>query len=204
MTPVEFKKFIETLKAILPIQAPDFEAHQLSAWYIVFEKYPSDKVFALLSQLPAVCDRFPSIKQCLDLLEPKADKDAEARIIADSIWSAIERFGSIQSKQHLVRESIGELGWRVVEQMGGWRVVCQIADYDNVGQLKAQWRESIKAHMQVDEVKARRDALGLDAQPERTALPVPDEKPAIEAPKKVGLKVDLRSVLDGIKTRDVT
>lgn len=204
MTPVEFKKFIDTLKALLPNHAPDFDAHQLSAWYIPFQEYPAQRLFALFPQLSATCDRFPSIKQILDLLEPKADKEAEARVIADSIWSAIERFGSLQSKTHLVRESIGELGWRVVEQMGGWRVVCQIADYDNVGQLKAQWRESIKAHMELDEVKSRREQLGLPASEPKAALPQAEPRPAIEAPRREARKVDLRSVLSDIKTRSVT
>lgn len=204
MTPVEFKKFIETLKALLPQHAPEFDAHQLSAWYIPFQEYPAQRLFALFPQLSATCDRFPSIKQILDLLNPKADTDAEARVIADSIWSAIERFGSLQSKAHLVRETIGELGWRVVEQMGGWRVVCQIADYDNVGQLKAQWRESIKAHMELDEVKAKREQIGLPASEPKPALPVAESRPAIEAPKKIGLKVDLRSVMAEIRTRPVT
>ena len=171
MTPVEFKKFIDTLKALLPNHAPDFEAHQLSAWYIPFKQYPAERMFALFPQLSATCDRFPSIKQILELLDPKADKDAEARIIADKIWAGIERFGSMKSKQDLVRQSIGEVGWQVVENMGGWRVVCDIASYDNVGQMKAQWRESAKAIMDVAEVKAQRDRLGLDSPPEWEALP---------------------------------
>lgn len=203
MTPAEFSTFIDVLKGLFP-QSPQFDGAMLNAWYGFFDKFSVLQMFGILKEVPKHCDRFPSIKQLLELLEPKADKDAEARIIADSIWSAIERFGSLQSKTHLVRESIGELGWRVVEQMGGWRVVCQIADYDNVGQLKAQWRESIKAHMELDEVKTRRDQLGLTASEPKAALPQAEARPAIEAPRREARKVDLRSVLSDIKTRSVT
>lgn len=204
MNAQEFSTFIEILRSLFP-QAPQFDGAQLNAWYRFFQKFPLAQAFAILPEVPKQCDRFPSIKQLLDLLEPKADKDAEARVIADAIWSAIERFGSVQSKANLVRETIGELGWRVVEQMGGWRVVCQIADYDNAAVLKAQWRESIKAHMQVDEVKMRREQMGLaPGDSEKPSLPGSDRPSAIEAPRNDRVKLDLRSVIDEIRTRKVT
>ena len=195
MTPVEFKKFIDTLKALLPQHAPEFEAHQLSAWYIPFQEYPAQRLFALFPQLSATCDRFPSIKQILELLDPKADKDAEARVIADKIWSAIERFGSLKSNQDRVRGAIGEIGWQVVENMGGWRVVCDIARYDNVGQLKAQWRESAKALMEIAEVKGQRDRLGLESPPQWEALPRSSNDRNT---------LDVSALVSGISTRKVT
>lgn len=170
MTPAEFSTFIDVLKGLFP-QSPQFDGAMLNAWYGFFDKFSVLQMFGILKEVPKHCDRFPSIKQLLELLEPKADKDAEARIIADKIWAGIERFGSMKSKQDLVRQSIGEVGWQVVENMGGWRVVCDIASYDNVGQMKAQWRESAKAIMDVAEVKAQRDRLGLDSPPECAALP---------------------------------
>jgi hypothetical protein len=170
MTPAEFSTFIDVLKGLFP-QSPQFDGAMLNAWYGFFDKFSVLQMFGILKEVPKHCDRFPSIKQLLEMLEPKADKDAEARIIADKIWAGIERFGSMKSKQDLVRQSIGEVGWQVVENMGGWRVVCDIASYDNVGQMKAQWRESAKAIMDVAEVKAQRDRLGLDSPPEWEALP---------------------------------
>lgn len=170
MTPAEFSTFIDVLKGLFP-QSPQFDGAMLNAWYGFFDKFSVLQMFGILKEVPKHCDRFPSIKQLLELLEPKADKDAEARIIADKIWAGIERFGSMKSKQDLVRQSIGEVGWQVVENMGGWRVVCDIASYDNVGQMKAQWRESAKAIMDVAEVKAQRDRLGLDSPREWEALP---------------------------------
>lgn len=170
MTPAEFSTFIDVLKGLFP-QSPQFDGAMLNAWYGFFDKFSVLQMFGILKEVPKHCDRFPSIKQLLEMLEPKADKDAEARIIADKIWAGIERFGSMKSKQDLVRQSIGEVGWQVVENMGGWRVVCDIASYDNVGQMKAQWRESAKAIMDVAEVKAQRDRLGLDSPPQWEALP---------------------------------
>jgi hypothetical protein len=170
MSPNEFKKFIDILKSMFP-HAPDFDGVQLNAWYSYFQAISSATAFAAIPDLIETCDRFPSIKQLLAAMNPKPDHDAEARLIADKIWGAIERFGSLKSKQDLVRTAIGETGWKVVENMGGWRVVCEIASYDNVSTLKAQWRESAKALLDIADIDRRRDSLGLPPSHERQALP---------------------------------
>lgn len=195
MTPAEFSTFIDVLKGLFP-QSPQFDGAMLNAWYGFFDKFSVLQMFGILKEVPKHCDRFPSIKQLLEMLEPKADKDAEARIIADKIWAGIERFGSMKSKQDLVRQSIGEVGWQVVENMGGWRVVCDIASYDNVGQMKAQWRESAKAIMDVAEVKAQRDRLGLDSPPEWEALP--------SGSSNDRNTLDISALVSGIQTKKVT
>lgn len=195
MTPAEFSTFIDVLKGLFP-QSPQFDGAMLNAWYGFFDKFSVLQMFGILKEVPKHCDRFPSIKQLLELLEPKADKDAEARIIADKIWAGIERFGSMKSKQDLVRQSIGEVGWQVVENMGGWRVVCDIASYDNVGQMKAQWRESAKALIDVAEVKAQRDRLGLDSPPQWEAL--------LSGSSNDRQTLDISSLVSGIQTKKVT
>lgn len=195
MTPAEFSTFIDVLKGLFP-QSPQFDGAMLNAWYGFFDKFSVLQMFGILKEVPKHCDRFPSIKQLLELLEPKADKDAEARIIADKIWSAIERFGSIKSNHDRVRASIGDVGWEVVSNMGGWRVVCDIASYDNVGQMKAQWRESAKALMDVAEVKAQRDRLGLDSPSEWQALPAGSSNDRNT--------LDISALVSGIQTKKVT
>lgn len=194
MTPAEFSTFIDVLKGVFP-QAPQFDGAMLNAWYGFFDKFSVLQMYSILPQIPKQCDRFPSIKQLLDMLEPKADKDAEARVIADKIWSSIERFGSLKSNQDRVRGAIGEVGWQVVENMGGWRVVCDIASYDNVSQLKAQWRESAKALMEIAEVKGQRDRLGLESPPEWEALPRSSNDRNT---------LDVSALVSGISTRKVT
>ena len=187
MSPQEFKKFIDTLKAIVPIGAPEFESHQLSAWYMVFQPFDAQKVFALFPTISASCDRFPSIKQILDLLDPKPDKDAEARGIADRIYGAMSRWGSLRSKQDAIREHIGPVGWRVVQDSGGWLALCEICTLDNAATLKAQWRESAKALLAIDDVNRKREHLGL---PEYKSAQLPERRDAVE----------LSSVLASIQT----
>ena len=170
MTVADFKAWIDILRNMFP-HAPQFEDAQLMGWYGVFKDCDGASLFRAIPTLAKNCARFPSIKEILEIVEPKVDNEAEGRLIADKIWGAIERFGSLKSKQDLVRTAIGETGWKVVENMGGWRVVCEIASYDNVSTLKAQWRESAKALLDIADIDRRRDSLGLPPSHERQALP---------------------------------
>jgi len=186
MTPAEFKKFIDAVKAILPLHAPEFDAYQLSAWFKIFEKYQAHQLFGILGTLHEKHTRFPAIKELLDAIDPKPDHDAEGRAIADRIWGAIERFGSLRNKQDEIRAVIGDVGMKVVEQNGGWRVICEIANYDDAATLKAQWRESAKAIMHIAEVDKRRASLGLGPSHERQVLP--ESNPLADALSLVNLK----------------
>jgi len=186
MTPIEFKKFIDAVKAILPLHAPEFDAYQLSAWFKIFEKYEAHQLFAVLGTLHEKYTRFPAIKELLDAIDPKPDHDAEARAVVDKIWTAIERFGSARGKDDKIREAVGDLGMRLVKQLGGWLSVCNCASYDDASTIKAQWRESAKAMMHIEQVDERRAALGLGPSHERQALP--DSQPVFDALSLVNLK----------------
>lgn len=198
MTTAEFSTFIELLRSVFP-QAPQFDGAQLNAWYSFFEHIPSVDAFAVLREVPKHCDRFPSIKQLLDLMDPKPDADAEARNIADRIYGAMSRWGSLRSKQDAIREHIGPVGWRVVQECGGWLALCEICTLDNAATLKAQWRESAKALLALDDVNKRRDHLGLPAY-HGASLPVTGAKPELSGKPET---FDLGRVLTGIETRVV-
>ncbi len=185
MTIADFKVWIGILRDMYP-HAPVFENSQLMGWYGVFQDCDSAALYRAIPRLAKKCPRFPSIAEILEFVDPKADPDSEGRLIADRIWGAIERFGSMRGKQDAIKAAIGDVGWKVVENMGGWRVVCEIADYNNVASLKAQWRESAKAILEIAEVDERRSALGLAPSQERQALS--ESKPVFDALSLVNLK----------------
>jgi hypothetical protein len=176
MSPIEFKRFIDILKPMFPF-SPEMDAAQLTAWYSYFEEIPASSAYAAIPHITQNCDRFPSIKQLQDAIQPKPDHDAEARVIVDKIWTAIERFGSARNKDEKIREAIGDLGMRVVKQLGGWLSVCNCANYDDASTIKAQWRESAKAMLHIEQVDERRSALGLPPSAHRETLPARDEVP---------------------------
>lgn len=152
----------------------DFIARSLSA-------HPSERVVAGLEKLVRTSRRFPTlgeIEAAMGVAEPSDDD--KAREIADRIWGAIERWGSTCWPQ--VQAYIGPIGVAVVNLQGGWVAVCHAADYDNVGQMKAQWRDSAAAI-------ARKGASGvaLEAPPDFAKLP---EK-AATAIDELGAKLSL-------------
>lgn len=187
MTPAQFKNYIDVLRTFYP-NAPQFDGAQLSAWYGFFSDLNAELLFSTLDEIPRVFPRFPSIAEILSIVQPKPDHDAEARLIADRIWAGIERFGSVRSREEELKKYIGPIGWKAVEAQGGWRVICEIATYDNASSLRAQWRESAKALLQTAERQARSDRLGLGSQ-DRGALPP---------------MIDVDAILTGIQTRKVT
>lgn len=109
-------------------------------------------------------DPFPSIKEIRDLVAPESDPEVEAIEAAGRIVQAVTRVGPYQTEK--AREFIGELGWLVVQREGGWQTVCQILTDDNIGILKAQWRQMAKAQY-------ARAKAGVVTAP---ALPQPEEK----------------------------
>lgn len=167
ITPQQFAGFLFSLAKMIPRYAPDFHDRSLvDLWYR--ELGPSmrpDSLEGAMRLAVRKFEAFPSIKQLLELFgdtEPtEADKGRE---VADRIWGAIERWGSTSWSQ--VQEHIGPIGVAVVNMQGGWNAVCLIADYDNAGQIKAQWRESAAAI-------ARKGAAGvaIETPPDFAKLP---------------------------------
>jgi hypothetical protein len=87
-------------------------------------------------------DPFPSIKEIRTIIDPELDPDQEAMVIASRIVGTVSRVGPYQPE--LARQSIGDVGWKIVQSEGGWENVCQTLTYENQGMLKAQWRNLAK------------------------------------------------------------
>lgn len=88
-------------------------------------------------------DPFPSVREIRERLDPKADPETEANLIASQIVGAITRIGPYNSAA--ARAAIGDVGWEIVRMEGGWEHICQSLTYDNLVAMKAQWRNTAKA-----------------------------------------------------------
>lgn len=105
------------------------------------EDLPFDRVAS------ALCDvrRDPRTTRCplpaviRAKVNPESDPEAEAVEAVSRITHAIARIGPYRVEE--AREYIGPLGWIVVQREGGWEAVCGILTDDNIGILKAQWRQ---------------------------------------------------------------
>lgn len=82
--------------------------------------------------------RFPLPAVIRDKIAPAETDELQAMEAAARIPEAVSRFG--WNNPGPARLFIGELGWVVVQRDGGWSNVCQVLNEDNLGTLKAQWR----------------------------------------------------------------
>ena len=70
---------------------------------------------------------------------PEIDSEAEAVEAVSRIVQAVANIGPYRTED--ARAFVGELGWFVVTREGGWQNVCQVLTEENIGALKAQWRQ---------------------------------------------------------------
>jgi hypothetical protein len=90
-------------------------------------------------------DPFPSIKEIKAKILPELDLEAEAALIASTIVGAVSKFGPYRLKE--ARHILGEVAWAIVETEGGWENICLSLTNDNLGILKAQWRNLAKTFL---------------------------------------------------------
>jgi len=87
-------------------------------------------------------DRFPLPVKLKAMVGAVMDPESEGVQIAGRILAAITQIGPYQAQR--ARESIGEIGWQVVQMEGGWMQLCEIQT-DDIPIRKAQWRQLAKS-----------------------------------------------------------
>jgi hypothetical protein len=102
---------------------------------------PFDAVYAALRELNREKNRrtLPLPADVFAKLNPENTSLESARIAANNIIAAIPKFGHTNPTR--AKEFIGDLGWLVVERMGGWHLVCQESDVSTIQIRLAQMRD---------------------------------------------------------------
>jgi hypothetical protein len=117
LTPAQLGMYAEDLE--------DLELEAIGRAIRNVRRDPSQKFFPL-----------PAVLRALIV----GDRRDEALEASNRIVQALSSYGWTNPER--ARQFIGELGWRVVEREGGWENVCRaVQSYDDLGTLKAQWRE---------------------------------------------------------------
>ena len=88
-------------------------------------------------------DPFPSIKDIRGYIDPELNPQHEALETVSRIIESISRIGPYQGQR--AKDFIGPLGWAVVTREGGWQQVCSVLNDDNLGTIRAQWRQMAAA-----------------------------------------------------------
>src|SRR6185312_1507509 len=81
------------------------------------------------------------IKATLQVTDEQEARDATARI-GEALMKYGDPYGHLTHNQQRAKALIGELGWLVVERLGGWQKLSSANHPDEVGPMaQAQWRE---------------------------------------------------------------
>lgn len=83
---------------------------------------------------------FPLPAQIRDLISPEINPEAEARELLGRVKSAITQFGYMQGES--ARNYIGDTGWQIVRDAGGWLNLCN-SDFLVNDSMQAQARNRL-------------------------------------------------------------
>lgn len=137
-----FAKAMVFYASSMPRWAPDFRNDAvITLWYSFFGEFTEHQIAGAFRKIAATDDGFPSIAKLKRVIETgmNLDESQVAEDVAGRIEAAIGRFGSTRDTDR-VQEYIGEVGWVVVSQVGGWLRVCEVT-YDQLPSARRQWRE---------------------------------------------------------------
>lgn len=98
--------------------------------YIEYRRNPKNRT----DPLPA---------QIMEILDPSISDDGEATEAAARVIAAVSKHGHTNPIE--ARQWMGELGWKVVEILGGWYTVCTSLGIGiTAGTAQAQWTKIAK------------------------------------------------------------
>lgn len=84
------------------------------------------------------CNRFPSLKEILEKINPVNNPRDEANEMAGAIISCIRDFGRYRVEE--VYSFLGPTGQMAIERFGGWELICNTEE-DDLGTIRAQLRD---------------------------------------------------------------
>ena len=123
---------------------------RLQIYCALLDKYPIQSIKFAISKLAVESRFFPDVSEIIKIINPPVDADQVSIEIADRIISAISDFGWCNPSK--ARDYIGDIGWEVVQRMGGWVNISKI-EISHVNMLRSQIRISAKAAVNSGEVK---------------------------------------------------
>jgi hypothetical protein len=143
VSPELFSKFIRALSKTLHKWSPDFSDQEIvEIWYESFKDYTEDDLKRAFILSRENLEEFPSIKKLKYLIETGMANEQE---IADDVSARIEHaigaYGYTNPGE--AQKYIGEIGWTVIDQLGGWNNACEVLIND-LPSARRQWRELAK------------------------------------------------------------
>ena len=144
MNPVERSQLLSLFVGMSAYYGQEIPDPALRLYVDDLDDLPFDRVAWALKELR----RDPKTTRCplpaviRAKLNPEADPESEATLIASRIVGCVAKIGPYRSVE--ARMALGPVGWAVIQMEGGWESVCENLTYDKMGTLKAQWRNLAK------------------------------------------------------------
>lgn len=168
----------QKLKEMIILTANEYQRTmnaQLLAIYLEdFKNFDEDQVINAFRQYrkDSKNNFFPRPAQIIELIQPTASPEAQAIESVNRILLAINRFGYPNPTE--AKEFIGELGWLVVKDYGGWDSLCANMGVEYSEQtFRAQARDSIKSKMNLAKAGVLNQPIGLTGREETKSLNAP-------------------------------
>lgn len=143
----------ESLIALATIAGKELNEISLKAFVGALSDLDQQAVVAALNDWIRTSKGFPYPADIRAKVMPEIDLIDNALDIANTILTAIGKDGHTNPER--AKERIGELGWAVVERMGGWKHLCEAVTFENEGMFRAQIRD----YAQTVSKKAKRGEL---------------------------------------------
>lgn len=140
MTAEEMGKRLTWLAATLTKWAPkEINRDLCLIWLNVLDDFTDQEINEAFVRASAELTEWPPpaaiIRFCRGI--DKTDEEI-GQEVSSRIEGAITRFG--YSNPERAKEFIGNIGWEVVRQCGGWSRLCEI-EYDCLPSTRKQWRD---------------------------------------------------------------
>lgn len=116
------KIFLNLLNAVGQLSGKDLTEEVVLLYSKALKDLPIRSVNQALMQWVQKSDRWPTIKDIRNLVNPELGDDL-AQEVAGLIIKSISRFGHFNPL--CAKEFIGDWGWLVVERLGGWSTICK-------------------------------------------------------------------------------
>jgi hypothetical protein len=154
----------------------------LNAFYEAVSDLPHDQVLRVLKDWLKTDKGFPYPSQIREKVQPEITDEDDAQDVASLIIANVGRCGYTNPEK--ARQRVGELGWAVVERMGGWKHLCEVLTHENEGMFRAQIRDLAETTSK----RAKRGQL--------------NEVPALPNPNQASVQNIISTTFKSIETKE--
>jgi hypothetical protein len=124
------------------VPVPSIEKIKAYTEALSLDNFTSEQVNFVLNNCARKSKFFPSLSDFYETFSPQDSEIDQANEMAGKIISCISLFGPMRRGD--VFDYVGEEGWRVIENYGGWTSLCEITN-DQVPTVRAHLRDLAKS-----------------------------------------------------------